>query len=558
MKSRFAVSAITRFSLYIGIQTDSFISLRPFQTKTSQNQQINQTKENEINQSFKPFPNEKLLKEYQNILHLHLQFDYGPPQLCSGLKILRGELLVTNARIIYKVSTNKRYERNDGLFTSPKQRCIDEGFDIPIPLFYSIKQEKVLLPSLGDFYCVTVTCKNYHTFHLAFFEGNKAEELEHVILNSVSGRRTINELFYFRGNYDHTSYVDEMNRLQWKENNQLKSYRLNIKTYPEIIILPTMSEHELQQIIQFRSKGRIPAITYYHKTNGIILRSSQPMVGLKMGRCLSDEKLLEKCALISKNQKLFIIDCRPKLAASANLLKGMGYEDIKNYNRCELMFLDIDNIHKMRESYNNLKDCIKLLQYNHISENEEQTLIHNTKWLYYLNKIMKGSCISVEKYLQGNTILIHCSDGWDRTSQIISLSELIVDPYYRTIQGFQRLIDKDWISFGHKFGDRCRHLISTQSMNEYSPVFLQFIDCVYQLQRLFPNEFQFNDIFLIEIVQQIYTCYFGNFLFNGFQKIEPKPESLWNVMNNHAVISRFTNQRFHPTINILPLQTIQT
>ena len=58
------------------------------------------------------------------------------------MKILRGELLVTNARIIYKVSTNKRYERNDGLFTSPKQRCIDEGFDIPIPLFYSIKQER--------------------------------------------------------------------------------------------------------------------------------------------------------------------------------------------------------------------------------------------------------------------------------------------------------------------------------------------------------------------------------------------------------------------------------
>ena len=28
----------------------------------------------------------------------------------------------------------------------------------------------------------------------------------------------------------------------------------------------------------------------------------------------------------------------------------------------------------------------------------------------------------------------HCSDGWDRTSQTCALAQLMLDPYYRTIQ----------------------------------------------------------------------------------------------------------------------------
>ena len=36
---------------------------------------------------------------------------------------------------------------------------------------------------------------------------------------------------------------------------------------------------------------------------------------------------------------------------------------------------------------------------------------------------------------KGAAALVHCSDGWDRTSQLTSLAQLLLDPFYRTITG---------------------------------------------------------------------------------------------------------------------------
>jgi len=43
------------------------------------------------------------------------------------------------------------------------------------------------------------------------------------------------------------------------------------------------------------------------------------------------------------------------------------------------------------------------------------------------------------------------------------------------------LIEKEFISFGHSFETRCGHMCDETKRSKRSPVYVQFLDCVYQL-----------------------------------------------------------------------------
>uniref|UniRef100_A0A7S4UQW7 Myotubularin phosphatase domain-containing protein n=2 Tax=Paramoeba aestuarina TaxID=180227 RepID=A0A7S4UQW7_9EUKA len=83
------------------------------------------------------------------------------------------------------------------------------------------------------------------------------------------------------------------------------------------------------------------------------------------------------------------------------------------------------------------------------------------------------------------------------------------------MEGFEVLVEKEWISFGHKFHDRLAPGREKYfAHNEACPVFQQWIECVWQVQRQFPCAFEFNENFLLFLVDSLLSGTFGNFSFN--------------------------------------------
>lgn len=119
------------------------------------------------------------------------------------------------------------------------------------------------------------------------------------------------------------------------------------------------------------------------------------------------------------------------------------------------------------------------------------TLVAESKWYEYIFLILAGALDLANSLIKGMNSLVHCSDGWDRTSQLCALAGLLLDPYYRTIEGFMVLIEKDWIHFGHQFKKRLAQGINDPGSEEKSQIFLQFLDCVSQIVYQFPHEFEF-------------------------------------------------------------------
>lgn len=121
--------------------------------------------------------------------------------------------------------------------------------------------------------------------------------------------------------------------------------------------------------------------------------------------------------------------------------------------------------------------------------------------------------------LDRSPVIIKETRGRDFVLVVGSLAQLILDSYYRTIRGFQTLIQKMWVLGGHQFLQRCNHVSKPVLENEKddsgeAPVFLHFIDCVYQLTQQFPSEFEFSETYLHALLDTLHACMFDTFLFD--------------------------------------------
>lgn len=437
-----------------------------------------------------------------------------------------------------------------------------------------------------------------------------------------------------------------------------------------LVVPARISDATLQHGAKFRSKCRLPTLTYLHWAHlATITRSSQPLVGLRYGRSVQDEKLVD--AIFSShlyadgassiaslpvpastvqdegrnyergfggfdaidsseaptslaNQPIYgartnnvIIDARPTTNAYANHAKGAGSETMDYYPGCSKVFLGIDNIHVMRDSLKAVTEALTDADVAPGFSAEGQDTLPSldagqakrSGWLKHISTLLEGTAKIVRTvHVDCAHVLIHCSDGWDRTSQLSAAAQVCLDPYFRTFKGFAVLIEKDFAAFGHRFLDRTGHLSHTSffhdryiaspesesdsdshtggfepanaasalwgftksvaanlrgsqdqesvtHLKEMSPVFHQFLDCVYQLHRQFPQRFEFDTGWLVEMQRALHECTTGTFLFNSeadrvhLCRRFPEIKSVWDYLLDPETKAAFVNSRYDPELN---------
>lgn len=193
-------------------------------------------------------------------------------------------------------------------------------------------------------------------------------------------------------------------------------------------------------------------------------------------------------------------------------------EHIRICAKCPPRLLELTNrlpsIQDVYQSYIKLRALCTPVSDRELMVQDERflTLLEKTCWLLYVSLCIKTANEAATSLRAGESVALQENDGRDMCALVSSLVQVLLDPFYRTITGFQVLIQKEWVALGHPFSDRIGHVYTKQA--DKSPIFLLFLDCVWQTLQQFPESFEFSETFLTTIWDAVFLPVFDTFQFN--------------------------------------------
>ena len=324
-------------------------------------------------------------------------------------------------------------------------------------------------------------------------------------------------------------------------------------SYPGRCIVPMEIDDEtLIKVSKFRQSGRFPVLSYYHPSKETsIMRSGEPLVGPANRRSKEDERLLK--ASLTTGKRGFIMDVRSTQKAQQRQSRGGGIEIEAHYPHWRRVHCTVEHkLSVLQESFVKVVDacCDKSG-----SSGTWLSKLRSSMWLSHVTDVLVAACKvaqSIER--DGSSVLIHDTHGFDTTIQVASLTQVLLDPFCRTIQGFKILIEREWISSGHPFGDRCGQ-IGFNRANE-APIFLLFLDCVWQVMQQFPLAFEFNETFLRLLFENTSSSAYGTFIGNNERQrneldLSRSTFSVWTHFASSSVTQQITNPIYESHSSVL-------
>ncbi|NWX80895.1 MTMR9 protein, partial [Alca torda] len=289
-----------------------------------------------------------------------------------------------------------------------------------------------------------------------------------------------------------------------------------------------------------------------------MLRSSQPLTGPNRKRCREDEMLLG--TVLDEGERGFIIDTRSAQAAKQARMTGGGTEPKSSYPQWKRLHRPLERGRPLQESF------IKLVEAcNDTSINMDRWLsrLESSRWLSHVKAALSTACLAAQCMdREEASVLVHGAEGTDTTLLVTALAQVILDPSCRTLGGFQGLLEREWIEAGHPFHLRCaRSAYSHARLKQEAPLFLLFLDCVWQLSHQFPFSLEFSERLLLTLFDNAYASAYGTFLCNNEKerrvgclcKVKESTHSLWAWLNQPGEKKKYLNPLYsHNALVIWP------
>ncbi|MBN3275705.1 MTMRA protein, partial [Polyodon spathula] len=270
---------------------------------------------------------------------------------------------------------------------------------------------------------------------------------------------------------------------EWRVCSINESYVISL-SLPEYFVVPvSLADQDLKQFSVFFTGQRIPLWCWNHPNGSALVRMSS------IKDMVQQRKLDQRiCNAVTRSHP-----------QRSDVYKSDLDKSLPTVQDVQAAFVRLKHI------------CV----IDPFEESDEKWLssMESTHWLEYVRSFLKHSAELVH-VLDGKHVSVILQEEEDRDLNCVisSLVQVMLDPHFRSIAGFQSLVQKEWVMAGYRFLDRCNHLKKSDKVE--SPLFLLFLDCVWQLLDQYPAAFEFTETYLTVLSDSLWIPVFSTFLFN--------------------------------------------
>ncbi|XP_011603406.1 myotubularin-related protein 11 [Takifugu rubripes] len=301
----------------------------------------------------------------------------------------------------------------------------------------------------------------------------------------LSNRRREAHMNWFESATDWEQELDRCGATGWRVSSVNDRFEMSTSLSRFIVIPQRVLDTELKKSFAHFNEGRIPRWCWRHPWGSDLLRMAS----------FQNNIYHEKDDI--RNLELILFGCQSSLCVVVELGDELPSPTDIQLAHSRLRALCLGDISTSVS----------------VPDDKWLSTLESTHWLDYIRSCLKKAS-EVACLLRGGhlTVALQEADDRDMSCVVSSLVQVMCDPQCRTQHGFQGLVQKEWVMAGHRFYSRMNY--HRDNDKEEAPVFLLFLDCVWQLLSQYPSHFQLTGDFLLALHDSIHLPLFSSFMAN--------------------------------------------